>query len=347
MLGTCLTQLSTWSPALITLVIVFVTASTISKIAPKNILLLTLLPARVIILGVLWSGSPSHESVELDMSFNEVSVGVGFLLLVKSTIVSSYETATDRNYLGTLVLLSVVSLLPASVDLIYLTNKITAQMLTGTLSTVVVAILYSTHTKEGTPDKEIKLDWRKILEISAFLAGVTFLSSLAGCCELELWAGLICAYPIDAIIILNHIMKTNREDKKTGKKEKYKLLLQIVHLIAITCYVHYVMNVIIYSASKLDIIRNLEGYWPVAAMLIIAAIAAIIVFLLVDAFGFATRTGQTATNLLKRAGRFLDSVKQDDSTEDEALISEMPLSTSEPETSSRLQYKYEKVPLRL
>ena len=85
-----------WIPAVVTFFVVVISISIVSKIDKKKILLLTLLPARVIILGVLWSGSPNSESVQLDLSFTEVSVGAGFLLLVKNFIEDDFKQNTTH-----------------------------------------------------------------------------------------------------------------------------------------------------------------------------------------------------------------------------------------------------------
>ena len=340
--STCSVQFENWLPAIITFAVVFVAVSMLTCIDKKKVLLLTLLPCRVIILGILWSGSPQSESVQLDLSFNEVSVGAVFILLVKELIEAPFRKKPNEDYSSRLILYSLLALVPASLELLYIQDHDTAQWLTGTVCIAVVTILLLEQTKQNPPEKEIHFSVGKIFKIALLLAMITLFSSFADCMGGELWAGLICAFPIDSLVILYHVLEDMKKDR-TGPEQKSHLLSQVIYLVALSTYIHFTMTVVIYFSSKWEFIKNMQGAWPIVAMIVIAAVSTLIVFVAIDLFGWTKRIERKA--LKSMAG--LLNIKPNDSIWDETSEEKTSFLTKTHEMSSGQHRTHEKETLRL
>lgn len=312
--GSCLVNDKNWIPTLVTFVAVFIAVSILSQFKNK-ILYVTLLPARVIILGVLWSQTPGKESVQLDTSFNEVSVSVMFILLVKDLIETTYGLPTedtagnekldtlkerrffcfDRiHYTVLLLVCSFVALMPAVVSVI---AEVSNQYAMGVLSTVVVILLLSRQHKQSRPTHEINIGVKKIIWLSLVISSLTFISSVADCLGLESGVGLICAYPIDSIIILWQVVDEGTKLKNINQQvENFR---QIVYLIALSCYVHYTMTLIIWSSTKIEFIKDITQYTglgTIVPLIIIIAISGGIVYAVIESVGFVKRLERFVTS---------------------------------------------------
>lgn len=336
--GTCSTDVKNWVPALITVGVVFFAVTILSFIDKKKVLLLTLLPSRVIILGILWSGSPQSDSVQLDMSFNEVSVGALFLLLVKQCIEKPFRADPNNTKTSLLIFLSIVALVPASVEILYTQDRDTAQWLTGIVSIAVVSFLMIKQTRENPPEREFEFSFCKKIQIALLLGLLTLVSSFADCLGGELWAGLICAFPIDSLIILSHLLEDMKE-KGVGTEQRVNMLHQVVYLIALASYTHFTMTVVIYFTSKWEFIKTLSGAWPVVAMVVIAAVSAGIVFLAIQLFALTKRVKRSVDSLLK--------LRQDDNKSGGKYLEVSRLSPTKLDTFENQRRRCETGSLRL
>ena len=304
--GTCLETPGNYWPAVITFGAAFIFLLFLTNVFKSKVLYVTLLPARVIILGVLWSETPGKESIQLDMSFNEVSVSVMFIILVKNFIESRYGKKDGVaipccksiviDYKIILLFCSAIALLPAIAGIIADARN---QYAMGILSTVVVILLLTYQHKQTRPTEEMKLGFPKVLVVAILLAVLTLVSSFADCLGYEGWVGLICAYPIDSVIILWQFLEAKDRSSAMVRKEH---LSQIVYLIALSCYVHYTMTVIIWSSSKIEFLQHIQeasGVSAIFPLLAITAVSGLIVFSIISSVGFVDRIKRTITNLTK------------------------------------------------
>jgi len=357
---TCATDFGNWLPALITFSIVFIILEILSQFDNK-VLYISLLPARVIILGILWSESPGKDSIQLDMSFNEVSVSVTFILLVKNIVESYYGNSgffkdvnkinifekrpflcfDEVSYFHLVIFCSILSLAPALSGII---AELTNQYAMGLLSTTVVVILLTQQHQETRPTEKVNLTHLKIFFLALVISSLTLFSSFADCFGGEGWVGLICAYPIDSVIILYQTLYPDKNEtlklqSNTVKKEHFR---QVVYLISLSCYIHYTMTSIIWISSKLEFLKNIRDYeseYAILAFVIITIISGLIVFFVVDNMAFLGRVKRIGNNIISV---FVGDNKSDGTTE-EALS----FLTTKSERSNNLYHKYEMGSIRL
>lgn len=317
---TCLETGGNYWPSLITFLAAFGLLLILTNVFKSKVLYVTLLPARVIILGVLWSETPGKESIQLDMSFNEVSVSVMFIILIKNFIESRYGKKNGVangvaipccksviiDYKLVLLFCSIVALIPAIAGIVADARN---QYAMGILSTVVVILLLTYQHKQTRPTEEINLGFPKILVVSLLIAALTLVSSFADCLGFEGWVGLICAYPIDSVIILWQFL----DAKETSTLMRQEHLSQIVYLIALSCYVHYTMTVIIWSSSKVEFLKHIQdvsGVSAIVPLLCITAVSGLIVFSIISSVGFLNRIKRTINNLTKESGRLREMTSE-------------------------------------
>jgi hypothetical protein len=306
---TCVESGGNWWPGLITFGVVFVVLFTLTRCFKNKVLYVTLLPARVIILGVLWSENPNHESIQLDMSFNEVSVSVMFILLVKNFIGTHYGRESldlqwrpflcfDKvRFTTILVMCSILALVPAISSIV---AEINNQYAMGVLSTVVVVLLLSRQHKQTRPTEEVDLNFLNLIIFSTLIASLTLISSFADCLGAQGWVGLICAFPIDSLLILWKILTTDKE----AMVQRIEHFRQVVYLIALSCYVHYTMTLIIWSTTKIDALKHIEeksGVSAIVPLIVITAISGIIVAGVIGSVGFVKRKMRDMA-MLKKSG---------------------------------------------
>lgn len=354
-LATCAFDLNIWIPTLITFGIVSVALAmltTCCKCKNNKDWYVTLLPCRVIILGILWSESPGKESVQLDISFNEVSVSVIFLVLIKNFIESRFgqngkKSFTMRPFLcfenmeftTIVVLTSFVALMPAFLGVIY---QVENQYAMGVLSVVLIVLLLSQQTKQTRPTESIKLTFGEIIGLSLIISSLTLISSFADCLGGEGWVGLICAYPIDATIIFIQFLTSK---KKESAPDKIQHLHQIIYLIAVSCYIHFTMTTIIWASTKLDFLQTLgdaQGIGVVVPFLIITVVSIIIVFAIVDSVGFVKRIERSVENTATAVKTLLGG-----NTSDETSTKAWSSSATKFETFDSPRRKYEMDSLHL